>query len=78
MSTSDIDIDAAGVDIDTTGSMEYGVHGKHEGAGLIDIDVLMGVDANNQVINSAIDTTGDGRPRRLRPSYGHGQDRHRR
>ena len=57
-STDDIDIDAAGVDIDTTGSMEYGVHGKHEGMGLIDIDVLMGIDANNQVINSAIDTMG--------------------
>ena len=59
-STDAIDIDAECIDIDTTGPMEHGVHGKHEGAGAIDIDVLSGVDANNQVINSAIDTEGEG------------------
>ena len=55
-STADIDIDAAGIDIDTTEPMEHGVHGKHEGEGLVDINVLVGLDANNQVILSAIDT----------------------
>ncbi len=37
ISTSDID--AANVDIDTTGNNQSGVHAKHEGDGNIDINV---------------------------------------
>ena len=59
-SSDNIELTTNGIDIDTTDNGAHGVYGKHEGAGFIDIDVLMGVDASDQVINSAIDTAGVG------------------
>ena len=56
-STSDIDIDALGINIDTSGYSEYGIYGFHQGAGNIDIDVSADA-SGEQPVRSTIDTTG--------------------
>ena len=58
-STSDIDIDASGVDIDTSGSLEPGIYGFHQGTGNIDIDVSADV-SGEQPVRSTIDTNSTG------------------
>ena len=56
-STSDIDIDALGINIDTSGYTEHGIYGFHQGAGNIDIDVSADA-SGEQPVRSTIDTTG--------------------
>ena len=56
-STNLIDIDAVGVDIDTSGDNEPGVHAKHEGEGDIDVNVSAD-DSGGQPVKSTIGTTG--------------------
>ena len=58
-STDDINIDAQGIDIDTTALREHGIHAFHEGEGDIDIDVGPSI-ASQTVTRSTIDTTGSG------------------
>ena len=58
-STSDIDINASGVDIDTSGSLEPGIYGFHQGTGNIDIDVSADV-SGEQPVRSTIDTNSTG------------------
>ncbi|MDE0391897.1 MAG: autotransporter outer membrane beta-barrel domain-containing protein [Rhodospirillales bacterium] len=55
-STSAIDIDAEGVDIDTTTDDEHGIHAEHLGTGDITIDV----GSSSTVDTSTIDTGGAG------------------
>ena len=58
----DIDIDAEGVDIDTTAADKPGIKATHGGTGNIFIDVLAGV-SDGEIVRNTIDTTG---------SYSHG------
>ena len=55
-STDPIDIDAEGVDIDTTADDEHGIHAEHLGTGDITIDV----GSSSTVDTSTIDTGGAG------------------
>ena len=56
-SSNDIDIDAEGIDIDTTTDNEPGINIKHEGTANIDINVGPDI-SGQQVTRSTIDTTG--------------------
>lgn len=59
-STTDIDVDAEGVDIDTTTASEPGIKASHEGNAGIDVYVTYKANEQGQVTESAIDTAGDG------------------
>ena len=60
MSTNAIDIDAEGVDIDTTVASESGIKASHAGHAGIDVRVLYKEGNQGQIIQSDIDTTGAG------------------
>ncbi|MDD9992392.1 MAG: autotransporter domain-containing protein [Rhodospirillales bacterium] len=55
-STSNIDIDAAAIDIDAVDN--HGIHVQHEGTGNIDIAVQGRTETDNTVTRSTIDLTG--------------------
>ena len=55
-STSDIIIDASGIDLDPTGEHESGVHAIHAGSGNIDIDIS-GSESGGVTTASTIDTS---------------------
>ena len=57
-STTDIDIDAEGVDIDTTADNEPGIGAMHAGDADIDVTVGVKISQENEVTTSDIDTTG--------------------
>ena len=57
-STTDIDIDAEGVDIDTTADNEHGIGAMHQGDEDIDVTVGVKISQEHEVTTSDIDTTG--------------------
>ena len=59
-STDAIDIEAEGVDIDTTAASEPGITASHAGNAKIDISVRAKADDQGRVTQSTIDTTGAG------------------
>ncbi len=61
-STDGININAVGVDIDTTAASEPGIQASHAGDAKIEINLTSRADNQGQVTQSAIDTTGAGSP----------------